>query len=237
MIKTRQFGSYRDTGDPMTTVRVFDAQGADELLILDVSASVEGRAQWLDIISAAASECFVPISVGGGIRSVEDARAALAAGADRVSLSTAAVERPQLVCELADVLGEANVVACVDVKLDESGKHCISSHSGSRLVDRNPIDWAVEMAERGAGEILFHFVDRDGMMTGYDMDVLSEAKKRLDVPYMACGGVGTLDDVVDGVVVGGASAVAAGSIFNFTDQSPVKVHAYMREKGVPVCQS
>lgn len=237
MIKTRQFGDYRDTGDPMTTVRVYDAQGADELLILDISASLEGREQWLDIISKSAAECFIPITVGGGIRSVQDARAAFAAGADRVSVSSAVVERPELVGELAEVFGEANIVVCVDVKLDEKGQRCVSSQSGRKIITRDPVKWAEEMAERGAGEILFHFVDRDGMMTGYDLDLLVEARKRLNIPIMACGGVGKLHDVVDGVKIGGVSAVAVGSLFHFTDQSPIKVHAYMQEKGVAVCKA
>jgi cyclase len=237
MIKTRQFGQYRDTGDPMTTVRVFDAQGADELLILDISASLEGRAQWLDVISKSASQCFVPITVGGGIRSVEDARRALAAGADRVSISSLAVENPEMVSVLARVLGSANLVVCVDVKLDPVGRYRVSSHSGERMTDKDPFAWARDMAQRGAGEILFHFVDRDGMMNGYDLAFMTRVKGTLPIPYMVCGGVGTLSHVVEGATEGGAAAVAAGSIFYFTDQSPIKVHAHMRDKGIPVCNA
>ncbi|MGE4552950.1 MAG: imidazole glycerol phosphate synthase subunit HisF [Desulfovibrionaceae bacterium] len=235
MVKTRQFADPRDTGDPMTCVRVYDAQGADELLILDISASVEGRAQWLDIIGRCAGECFIPLSVGGGIRTVEDARRALAAGADRVSVSTAAVERPEFVGELATVFGRANIVVCMDVKLDPAGRPRISSHGGRRLRDIDPLDWAREMERRGAGEILVHSVDRDGMMQGYDLDLLGRIAPALSVPVMALGGVGTLQDLADGVRIGQASAVAAASIFHFTDQSPIKAHSYLHDKGVPVC--
>jgi len=235
MVKTRQFTNPRDTGDPMTCVRVYDAQGADELLILDISASLEGREQWLKLIGACAGECFVPITVGGGIRSVEDARRAFASGADRVSVSTAAVERPELIDELAGVFGRANIVVSIDVKKNLDGFDQVSSHSGQVLSGLDPVAWAVDMARRGAGEILLHNIDRDGMMQGYDLELLALVSGAVDVPVMALGGVGTLEHLVQGVRQGGASAVAAASIFHFTDQSPIKAHSYMHDKGLPVC--
>ena len=179
MIKTKQFSGGRDTGDPLTTVRVYDAQGADELLLLDISASVQGRDQWFDLISKSAGECFVPITVGGGIRTVQDARAAFVSGADRVSVSSAAIERPDFVDELASIFGRANIVVCVDVKNDEQGVPRVSSRSGTRMWDRDPVEWSVEAAFRGAGEILMHFVDRDGMMNGYDLEMGARGKCRI----------------------------------------------------------
>jgi imidazole glycerol-phosphate synthase subunit HisF len=238
MIKTVRFSSYRDVGDPMHTVRVYDAQGADEIVLLDISATVEGRRQLIEIISRCARECFIPLSVGGGIRSVADASMAFKAGADRVIISTIAVERPQILHELAEEFGSANVVVCIDAKLDESGAYRVSTHRGSRLSPLDPVPWAREVAERGAGEVLLHFVDRDGTMeTGYDLDLLSRVAESVRIPVIACGGVGNLQHLVDGVVKGHASAVAAASIFHFTDQSPVKAHSYMHGAGLPVCLS
>jgi len=233
MIKTKRFKFYRDTGDPCRTVRVYDAQGADELILLDISATVEGRGQWRDLISLSARECFIPITVGGGIRSVTDARLAFESGADRISVSSMAVERPKFVNELAETFGRANVVVCIDVKLDGDGEYRISTRSAGNMTDRRPEEWAVETAERGAGELLLHVVDRDGMMTGYDLELLARVCAAVRVPVMALGGVGQLQDFVDGVQCG-ASAVAAASIFHFTDQSPIKVHSYMHARGIPV---
>lgn len=235
MIKTKRFRFYKDTGDPLRTVRVYDAQGADELIFLDISATVEGRRQWLDLVSQSARECFIPITVGGGIRSVEDASHAFSAGADRVSVSTAAVETPALIDELAGTFGRANVVVCIDALQDLQGHYRVSTHSAQKITFRHALDWAVEIAERGAGEILLHFVARDGMMDGYDLDLAAAVVERVSVPVMLLGGVGTLQDMVDGVTIGKASAVAAASIFHFTDQSPIKAHTYMHGKGVPVC--
>jgi len=235
MIKTKKFRYYRDTGDPLMTVRVYDSQGADELAILDISATVEGRSQWLDLISTSARECFIPITVGGGIHSIEDARKAFTAGADRVCVSTAAVMRPEFIDELAGTFGSANIVVCVDAKLDKHGEYRVSTHGGRQMTLRRVLPWVQEVAERGAGEIMIHFVDRDGMMAGYDLDLLSNVTAVVSVPVIALGGVGTLQDLVDGVRVGGASAVAAASIFHFTDQSPIKAHSYMHDHGIPVC--
>lgn len=236
MIKTIRFSSYRDVGDPLRTVRVYDAQGADELIFLDISATVEGRNHLLDIVSASARECFIPLTVGGGVRTVEDAQQLFKAGADRVSISTAAIENPDLIDEMAAYFGSANLVVCIDAKLGERGRYGVSTHSGTVLLKRDPADWAVEAARRGAGEILLHFVDRDGVMdSGYDLALLSKVSRAVSVPVMACGGVGTLQHLVDGVRQGGASAVAAASIFHFTDQSPIKAHSFMHDAGIPVC--
>lgn len=235
MVKTRRFAAPRDTGDPLTCVRVYDAQGADELLLLDISPTPEGREQWRQLIRTCAEECFIPITVGGGIRTVEDARLAFASGADRVSISTAAVENPNLISDLSAVFGRANIVVCVDVKRNEAGHQQVTSRNGQVMHNIAPVKWAREMAEKGAGEILLHSVDNDGMMQGYDLNLLAQITAAVDVPVMALGGVGTLEHLVQGVQEGGASAVAAASIFHFTDQSPIKAHSYMFDKGLAVC--
>lgn len=235
MIKTKRFRFFKDTGDPLKTVNVYDAQGADELVILDISATVEGRNQWLDLISESAKQCFIPITVGGGITSVDGARRAFMAGADRVTVVTRAVEDPDFIGRLAESFGRANVVVCIDAKLDDEGIYKVSTYSATRLSDKDVVCWAIEAAERGAGELLLHFTDRDGMMCGYDLTLLKAVADAVDVPVMALGGVGTLQDLVDGVIEGTASAVGAASIFHFTDQSPIKAHSYMHGKGIPVC--
>jgi len=235
MIKTRRFCFYKDTGDPLLAVRVYDSQGADELVILDISATVEGRAQLYEFISKCARQCFIPLTVGGGIRIIEEARRAFTAGADRVSISTAAVDDPGFIDDLASAFGRANVVVCIDAFYDEGNVPRVSTHSARRVTPLEVIPWAVEVAERGAGEIMLHFVDRDGMMTGYDLDLLRSVAEAVEVPVMALGGVGNLQHLVEGVLEGRASAVACASIFHFTDQSPIKAHSYMHDKGIPVC--
>ncbi len=236
MIKTVKFSRFRDVGDPLRTVRVYDAQGADELIFLDISASVEGRNLLLDLVSASARECFIPLTVGGGIRTVEDARRVFQAGADRVSLCTAAVERPQIIDELAEHFGRANLVISIDARFDPHGRYRVSTRRGTCLTEWEPAEWAQEVARRGAGEILLHFVDRDGTMdSGYDLELLARISECVSIPVIACGGVGNLQHLVDGVKVGKASAVAAASIFHFTDQSPIKAHSYLHGAGIPVC--
>ena len=214
---------------------MYDAQGADEIVLLDISATVEGRKQLVDIISQSARQCFIPITVGGGIASLEDARLAFSSGADRVCVSTAAVEEIGFVRELAQTFGRANIVVCIDAKLDEKGIYRVSSHRAGNLTEMEILPWVDLVAENGAGEILLHFVDRDGMMNGYDLDLLKQVCERSPVPVMALGGVGRLKDFEDGIRIGKAASVAGASIYHFTDQSPVKVHSYLHNCGIPVC--
>lgn len=235
MIKTKRFQFFKDTGDPMRCVRVYDAQGADELIILDISATSEGRTQWLDIIETCARECFIPLTVGGGIRNVEDARRAFASGADRISVCTEAIKNPAFLSDLSQEFGRANIVCCVDVRLNAEGQFEATSHGGSVFSGRDPVDWSVRAFELGAGEILLHSVERDGMMTGYDLELLKRVAEAVECPVMILGGAGTLDDLERAVTFGKASAVAAASIFHFTDQSPIKAHSHLRGKGIPVC--
>jgi imidazole glycerol-phosphate synthase subunit HisF len=232
MVKGVRFAGYRDVGHPVTTAKVYDAQGADELLFLDIEATGEERATLFDVVSRTADECFMPLTVGGGIRSVDDVRALLLAGADKVSINTAAVRRPELVTEAALRFGSQCVVVAIDVSGSLDGKVC--THGGRVETELNPVEWALRAAALGAGEIIVTSIDREGTRTGYDLELTRALADALTVPVVASGGVGRLDDLVDGVRVGHASAVAAASIFHFTDQSVIKARSYMRQAGLDV---
>ncbi len=236
LIKTRQFQFYKDTGDPMNTVRIFDAQDADELIFLDISATVEGRDQYLELINKSARECFIPLTVGGGIKSTKDAVQVFKNGADRACICSAALKNPNLIDEMAKEFGQANIVVCIDAKKDKTGQYKAAFDRATHLSDKDPVSWAGEASQRGAGEIMLHFTDRDGMMAdGYDIELLKKVTDKIKTPVIACGGVGGLEHFSDGILKGGARAVAAASIFHFTDQSPIRVHNYLHGKSIPVC--
>ncbi len=234
MIKTKQFGEFRDVGNPRTVAKVYDAQHADELIFLDITATQENRHFLFDIITAVAEECFMPLTVGGGIRTIEQARDVLASGADKVSINTAAVERPEFVTELAKKFGVSTVVVSIDFKKNAAGKNEVFTHRGTHQTGLDPVTWAKKAEELGAGEILLTSVDREGTMTGYDLETIKSVTSAVSIPVTASGGVGTIQDLVDGIVIGGASAVSAASIFHFTDQSIFKAHSHMKQKGLSV---
>lgn len=234
MIKTRQFGEYRDVGNPRTVAKVYDAQRADELIFLDITATVENRHYVIDIVSAVAQECFMPLTVGGGIRDTAQARDVLTHGADKVAINTAAVERPTFITEVAKKFGVSTVVVSIDYKKNAEGKQEVFTHRGTQPTGLDPVAWAKETEHHGAGEILLTCIDREGMMMGYDLDTLKMVTSTVQIPVIASGGVGTIQDLVDGILIGGASAVSAASIFHFTDQSIFKAHSHMKEKGLSV---
>jgi cyclase len=227
MVKGVQFDAYRDVGHPVTTAKVYDAQGADELLFLDIAATAEDRRTLFDVVSRTADECFMPLTVGGGVRTLDDVRALLLAGADKVSINTQAVLRPELVTEAAERFGSQAVVVAVDVK-----GGVVWTHGGHQPTALDPVDWSQKMADLGAGEIILTSIDREGTRSGYDLDLVRAVADAVSVPVIASGGVGRLDDLVDGIRVGHASAVSAASIFHFTDQSVIKARAYMRQTGL-----
>lgn len=229
MVKSRQFGNYRDVGNPVTTARVYDAQRADELVFLDISASHEKRGVLFDILKKVSEECFMPLGVGGGIRSVEEIREILKAGADKAIVNTAAYEVPGLVREAANVFGSSTIVASIDVR---NGKVWIKG--GTVDTGEDPVAYAQKMEEEGAGEIMLTSIDRDGMMNGYDIGLIRSVADAVSIPVIASGGVGTLEDLKKGIEDGHASAVAAASIFHFTDQSPIKARKYLFDHGVAV---
>ena len=237
VVKGVNFVDLRDAGDPVEQARAYDEAGADELCFLDISASHEGRGTLLDVVRRTAEVCFMPLTVGGGVRSVEDARALLLAGADKVAVNSAAVARPEVVAEIAEKMGSQCVVASVDARqVKVGGRHDhweIFTHGGRRATGIDAIEHALRLAELGAGELLVTSMDGDGTQDGYDLKLTRTIADSVDVPVIASGGVGTLDHLVAGVTEGHASAVLAASIFHFGRYSVAEAHAALRAAGLP----
>lgn len=234
VVKGVNFVDLRDAGDPVEQARLYDQAGADELCLLDISASHENRGALLDIVSGVADMCFTPLTVGGGVRSVEDVRALLLAGADKISVNSAAVARPELVAELARHFGRQCIVVAIDAKQVAPGKWDIFTHGGRRDTGIDAVDFARQVAELGAGEILLTSMDRDGTRRGFDIPLVRRIVDATTIPVIASGGVGSLDDLVAGVKEGGASAVLAASIFHYGQASIAEAKAHMAAAGIPV---
>ena len=235
VVKGVKFLELRDAGDPVEQARAYDAAGADELMFLDITASHEGRGAILDVIARTAEVCFMPLSVGGGVRAVEDARRLLRAGADKVSINTAAVENPDLIAACADAFGSQAVVAAVDAKRRADGDGWeVFTYGGRRATGIDAVDYARLAVARGAGEILLTSMDRDGAKIGYDLDLLAAVTDAVRVPVIASGGAGTSAHLIDAVTVGGASAVLAASIFHFGDITIGETKQAMAAAGIPV---
>lgn len=233
VVKGVNFVDLVDAGDPVEQARAYDAAGADELCFLDITASHEGRDTILDVVRRTASVCFMPLTVGGGVRSADDARALLLAGADKVAVNSAAVARPELVADIAERFGSQCCVASVDARRVADGWE-VFTHGGRRATGIDAIAHALRLAELGAGEILLTSMDRDGTRDGYDLDLIRAVADRTSVPVVASGGVGGLDDLVRGVTEGHASAVLAASIFHFGQATIAQAHAALADAGVPV---
>jgi cyclase len=234
VVKGVQFLDLADAGDPVEQAKVYDAAGADELCFLDITASHEDRGTILDVVARTAAVCFMPLTVGGGVRTPEDARALLLAGADKVAINSAAVARPELAADLADRFGAQCVVGAVDAKAVGRGRWEIFTHGGRRATGIDAIEHAVRLAEYGAGELLVTSMDNDGTRGGYDLALTRAIADAVAVPVIASGGVGTLDDLVAGVIQGHASAVLAASIFHFGEHTIAEAHAALAEAGLPV---
>ena len=234
VVKGVQFVSLRDAGDPVEQARAYDAAGADELMFLDITASHENRGTILDVVARTADVCFMPLSVGGGIRTVEDARRLLLAGADKISINTAAVENRDLISACADAFGSQATVVAIDAKRTEDGDWRVFTYGGRRDTGLNVVDYAVEVVQRGAGEILLTSMDRDGAKIGYDLELLKAVSSAVGVPVIASGGAGNAQHMVDAVVQGGADAVLAASIFHFGEVPISEVKQAMAGAGLPV---
>jgi imidazole glycerol-phosphate synthase subunit HisF len=235
VVKGVNFLALRDAGDPVEQARAYDAAGADELMFLDITASHEGRGAILDVVSRTAEVCFMPVSVGGGIRAVEDARRLLRAGADKISINTSAVENPALLSDAADAFGSQCVVVAIDAKAKPDGSGWeVFTYGGRKATGLDVIDYAVSAVKRGAGEILLTSMDRDGAKNGYDTALLRAITGAVNVPVIASGGAGSCADLVAGVRDGGADAVLAASIFHFGEVSIGEAKAAMRAAGLPV---
>ena len=231
VVKGVNFVDLRDAGDPVEQAQAYDAAGADELCFLDIGASHEGRGTIIDVVRRTAEVCFMPLTVGGGVRSAEDARALLLAGADKVAVNSAAVARPEVVADIAARFGSQCVVASVDAR--RSGDHWeIFTHGGRKPTGIDALEHAVRLAELGAGELLVTSMDRDGTRDGYDLALTRAIADAVNIPVVASGGVGNLDHLVEGVREGHASAVLAASIFHFGQHSIADAHAALRAAGL-----
>ena len=235
VVKGVNFVSLRDAGDPVEQARAYDAAGADELMFLDITASSEGRGLILDVISRTAEVCFMPVSVGGGVRQVSDMRRLLLAGADKVSVNTAAVENPDLIAGGADAFGAQCVVVAIDAKAREDGSGWnVWTYGGRKDTGIDVVEWAAEVVERGAGEILLTSMDRDGAKIGYDIPLLRAVTGAVNVPVIASGGAGKTEHLVEAARDGHAAAVLAASIFHFGEISIGEAKRAMAEAGIPV---
>jgi cyclase len=234
VVKGINFVDLADAGDPVEQARVYDAAEADELCFLDITASHEGRGTILDVVARTAAVCFMPLTVGGGVRSVEDGRALLLAGADKVAVNSAAVARPELVGEMASRFGSQCIVAAIDARAAGPGRWEVFTHGGRRPTGIDAVAHAIRLAELGAGELLITSMDRDGTKSGYDLALTRAIADAVEVPVIASGGVGDLDDLVTGVVEGHASAVLAASIFHYGTHSVAEARAALAAAGLPV---
>ena len=234
VVKGVNFIDLRDAGNPVEQAKLYDQAGADELCFLDITASNEYRNTMIDIVTETAEECFMPLTVGGGIRKLDDVRSLLLAGADKVSINTAAVERPELVREAAEEFGTQCIVVAIDAKSVSEEKFEVFTHGGRVKTGLDAVEWSFQMAELGAGEILLTSMDRDGTKKGFNLPLTRAVADAVPVPVIASGGVGTLQHLVDGVLEGHASAVLAASIFHFGTFSIAETKTYMKSHGIAV---
>ena len=234
VVKGVNFIDLRDAGNPVEQAKLYDQAGADELCFLDITASNEYRNTMIDIVTETAEECFMPLTVGGGIRKLDDVRSLLLAGADKVSINTAAVERPELVREAAEEFGTQCIVVAIDAKSVSEEKFEVFTHGGRVKTGLDAVEWSFQMAELGAGEILLTSMDRDGTKKGFNLPLTRAVADAVPVPVIASGGVGTLQHLVDGVLEGHASAVLAASIFHFGTFSIAETKKYMKSHGIAV---
>ncbi len=236
VVKGVSFVDLRDAGDPVEVATIYDREGADELCFLDITASHENRKTIIDVVERTAERVFMPLTVGGGIRSLDDIRALLNAGADKVSINTAAVERPEFVKEAAERFGTQCIVVAIDAKrraAPATGWE-VFTHGGRKPTGLDVVKWATRMERFGAGEILLTSMDQDGRQTGYDLALTAAVSAQVTIPVIASGGVGTLEHLYDGFVTGKADAVLAASIFHYRTHTIPEAKAYLRQKGVAV---
>ena len=237
VVKGVQFLGLRDAGDPVEVARRYDEEGADEIVFLDIQASTDNRNTMLDVVRRTADQVFMPLCVGGGIRTIEDIRGLLKAGADKVSINTPAIENPDFVNESSKRFGSQCIVVAIDAKQIEPGKYIVKSHGGrdgGRTTPLEPVAWAREVAERGAGEILLTCMDKDGTKNGYDIELTRRVADAVGIPVIASGGAGTLEHLQAALVEGGADAALAASIFHFQQHTVREAKEFLATRGVAV---
>ncbi len=234
VVKGTKFLDLRDAGDPVECASAYDAQGADELVFLDITASSDGRATMVDVVGRTAERCFMPLTVGGGIRAVEDFRTMLLAGADKVSVNTSALKEPDLISRAANVCGSQCVVVAIDAKRDGTGRWTVYTHGGRNPTGIDAVEWAKEAARRGAGEILLTSMDADGTCDGYDLGLTAAVSSTVEIPVIASGGAGELSHLAHVLAEGKADAVLAASIFHFGKFTIAQAKEYLDQQGIPV---
>ena len=233
VVKGINFLNLKDAGDPVEQAQYYSKNGADEICFLDINASIENRSTMISVVSKTAEKVFIPLTVGGGINSVEDIRNLLKAGADKISINTAAILNEKLITEASQKFGSQCIVAAVDAK-KQNGNWTVFSHGGTKNTGINAIEWMQKLQKLGAGEILLTSMDKDGTKSGFDLDLLNITTKTLNIPVIASGGVGSLQDFKDGVVIGGASALLAASVFHFNEFSISDVKEYLKNENIEV---
>jgi cyclase len=235
VVKGVNFTGLRDAGDPVEVARRYDDQGADEVTFLDITASSDNRGLIFSVIEAVSAQVFIPLTVGGGVRQVSDVRALLNAGADKISMNTAAVLDPRLIADSADRFGSQCIVVAIDAKRNPAtGGWQVYTHGGRNATGLDAVEWAIEICRLGAGEILLTSMDRDGTRSGFDLDLTRAVSEAVPVPVIASGGVGSLQDLADGILIGKADAVLAASIFHYGEHTIGSAKAYLAQQGVEV---
>lgn len=234
VVKGTNFVNLRDAGDPVELAALYDQEGADELVFLDISASAEGRETMVDVVRRTAEQVFIPFTIGGGLRTLEDIRKMLRAGADKVSLNTSAVQNPGLIEEGAHAFGSQCIVVAIDARQTRAGAWEVYIHGGRTATGKDVLQWAEEVERLGAGEILLTSMDRDGTKNGYDLELTRAVSRAVSLPVIASGGVGTLDHLAEGLTAGEADAVLAASIFHYREYSIAEAKAYLEERGIPI---
>lgn len=234
VVKSIKFDTFRTLGNPITVSRVYDSRGVDELVLLDIRATNEGRGPNLEIIADISSECFMPLTVGGGIQTVEQAREILRNGADKIAINTSAVLNPKLISDLAHEFGAQCVVVSIDAKKKSDGTYCVVTHSGKKETSLDPSAWAKQVESLGAGEVLINSIDRDGTMSGFDLELVKSITSAVKIPVIACGGAGKENDFVEVIQNAHARAVAAASVYHFTSTTPKSVKEVLATHGIPV---
>jgi len=234
LVTTIQFDKVLEIGDPVSQAKIYEAQAADELIFLDLDASAEHRKPMLEVVRRAAEEIFMPFTVGGGVRSIDDFRDLLSSGADKVSINTAAAETPDIINEAADVFGAQCVVLSIDYRTEKKGNPRVWIKGGRHETELDPVAWAVEGEKRGAGEILLTSIDHDGTRWGLDLEVTRRVAEAVSIPVIASGGCGAASHFVEGFQIGKADAVAAGTYFCFKDENPMQTRSQIRNAGFPI---
>jgi len=234
LVKGIGFDSWRRIGSAIQSIKVYNTREVDEMMFLDISATREGRSPDFEMVDEIADECFMPLTVGGGVRTIDDVDHLLRIGADKVAINTAAVQSPELIQSVAKKFGSQCVVISIDAKKMPNGKHEIFTHAGSQATGEDAVTFAREVERLGAGEILLTSIDRDGTMTGYDIELIRSVSEAVSIPVIASGGAGDYDDMAAAIREGKASAVAAASIFHFTHQTPLEAKRYLKELGINV---